>query len=273
VTGASSGIGEAFAGELAAAGVDLVLVARNLSALEQVARRARLLGVHVEVVCADLSSESGVDRVVAAISDAEPSIDLLVNNAGVGRSGAFVDLSSKDVHDTMRVNNDALVRLTHAALPRMIDADRGSLIHVSSIAARRPAPHHALYVASKAFISNLGLALSEELALTNVTSTTVLVGYTRTNYFERNGMTPEVADCRWASAEQVARQALEAALERRTLISTGPSHRWLRRLSTRFPSLAHSWAGRAVKQLRTVALDRRLQVIPAMAVVEAMRLS
>jgi short-subunit dehydrogenase len=261
VTGASSGIGEAFADELAAAGVDLVVVGRDLTALESVASRARALGVHVEVICADLSEERAVVRVMAAMRDAEPMFDLLVNNAGIGRAGPFADLSSVDLHETMRVNNDALVRLTHTALLRMTAANRGWLIHVPSVASRGPVTGHAVYIASKAFITNFGQSMSQELSNTNITSTTVLVGYTRTRYFERNGMSPDVADSKWATAEQVARQALDAAREHRSLITTGPSHRWLRRLATRFPGLADSYAGRKLRQLRALTVGSRTHVI------------
>jgi short-subunit dehydrogenase len=269
VTGASSGIGEAFAHELAAIGVDLVIVGRNVGALEAVADRCRALGVRVDVLAADLSEERGVAEVVASIRDAQPIVDLLVNNAGVGRAGAFIDLSLNDLHETMNVNNAALVRLTHAALPRMVDADRGCVIHVSSTASQVPVSHHSVYAATKAFVTNFGQSLSRELAHTNVTSTTVLAGYTRTNYFERNGMAPDVADCRWASAEQVARQALDAARQQRPLITTGPSHRWLRQVSTRFPGVTRSVVGRTLKQLRTLALDRRMQCVPLISIVES----
>ncbi|MEO7403375.1 MAG: SDR family NAD(P)-dependent oxidoreductase [Burkholderiales bacterium] len=260
VTGASSGVGEAFADELAALGVDLVIVGRDLTALETVAGRARGRGVHVEIVRADLSDEQGVAKVVASIRSAEPMVDLLVNNAGIGRAGAFVDLSSVDVHETMRVNNDALVRLTHAALLRMKQADRGCLIHVSSAASGGPVAGHALYVATKAFVTNFGQAISQEFAGTIVTSTTVLVGYTRTKYFERNGMAPEIAESKWASASQVARQALDAASERRSLVTTGPSHRWLRRLSTRYPGLVDSFVGRRLRQCRGFVVGDRMRV-------------
>src|SRR5689334_8728015 len=106
VTGASSGIGEAFADNLAEAGVDLVLVGRNEPALEAVAERARARGVHAEIVSADLSEEDGVAQVEDVIRNAHPMIDLLVNNAGIGRAGRFVDLSPNDILETMRVNND-----------------------------------------------------------------------------------------------------------------------------------------------------------------------
>jgi short-subunit dehydrogenase len=257
VTGASSGIGEAFVDDLAAAGVDLIIVGRSADALQEVAIRNRERGVDVDIICADLSEEEGVAQVIDAIRNAEPMIDLLVNNAGIGRGGAFVDLSPLHLHETMRVNNDALIRLTHAALPRMVEADHGCVILLSSSAASGPVPNHAVYVASKAFVSNFGQALSQELADTNVTCTTVLTGMTRTNYFERNAMEHDVAESRFASAEQVAQQALRGARECRTLVYTGSSHPWLLQMSNRFPLLTNSYAVRQLKNLRIRLIEQR----------------
>ena len=251
MTGASSGIGEAFADLLAQSGVDLVLVGRNEEALEAVADRARHRGVDVVVVCADLAVDVDLSRVEALIRDGEPMIDLLVNNAGLGPAGPFVDLPRPDFEATMRVNNNALVGLTHAALSRMLAADRGWLIHISSAACSEPVAGHAVYAATKAFVTSFGQSLSGELAGSNVVSTTVLPSYTRTNYFERNGVTPYVPDHKWVSAATVARESLEAARAGETLVHTGPSPRWLRRLSARFPTLAHGVVGRQAKQLRS----------------------
>ena len=221
MTGASSGIGEAFADLLAESGADLVLVGRNTAALEAVADRARRLGVDVTVMSIDLVDDRDVAKVEASIRSAEPMIDLLVNNAGLGQAGPFVSLSAPEVHQTMRVNNDALVRLTHAALPRMIDADRGWLIHISSAASGGPVADHAIYAATKAFVTSFGQSLSAELAGTNIVSTTVLPSYTRTNYFERNGVSPQIPDNQWLSAEQVAAESLDAAAMARRSFTPG----------------------------------------------------
>lgn len=256
VTGASSGIGEAFADLLAESGVDLVLVGRNEVALEAVASRARRWGVDVTTMAVDLADDRGLTDIEAVIRQAEPMVDLLVNNAGLGQAGPFASLSRPQVLDTMRVNNDALIRLTHAALPRMLDADRGWLIHISSANSMGPVADHAVYAATKAFVTSFGQSLAGELAGTRVVTTTVLPSYTRTNYFERNGVAPQIADHQWVSAELVARESLDAALGGQTLIHTGPSPRWLRRLSSRFPAIAGSAIGRQAKQLRTFVAQR-----------------
>ena len=256
MTGASSGIGEAFADLLAQSGVDVVLVGRNAEALEAVADRARRSGVEVVVMCADLADDVDLHRVERLIRDDEPMIDLLVNNAGLGQAGPFATLSLSDVNETMRVNNDALVRLTRVALPRMIDADRGWLIHISSAACAGPVADHAIYAATKAFVTSFGQSLSAELASTSIISTTVLPSYTRTNYFERNGVSPQIPDQQWLTAEQVAAESLDAARKGETVIHTGPSARWLRRLSARFPTLAHGFVGRQAKQIRGLVADK-----------------
>jgi short-subunit dehydrogenase len=257
VTGASSGIGEAFADLLSGSGVDLVLVGRNEEALEAVADRARRRGVEVTTMAVDLADDADLARVEAMLHDGEPMIDLLVNNAGLGPAGPFARQSAHDLRSTMRVNNDALVRLSHAALPRMLDADRGWLIQISSSASSAVIGGQAVYVATKAFVTSFGQSLSAELAGTKIVNTTVLPSYTRTNYFERNGVTPAIADEMWVSAELVARESLAAAAAGQVLVNPGPSPSWLRRLSARFPTLARSPVGRLAKKMRALVASTR----------------
>jgi short-subunit dehydrogenase len=115
---------------------------------------------------------------------------------------------------------------------------------------------HAIYAATKAFVTSFGQSLSAELADTNIVSTTVLPSYTRTNYFERNGVSPQIPDNQWVSAEQVAAESLDAARDGQTIIHTGPSARWLRRLSARFPALSQGVVGRQAKQARSFVADK-----------------
>jgi short-subunit dehydrogenase len=251
VTGASSGIGEGFADELGSANVGLILVGRDLIALEAVATRARAKGVQADVLQADLSTEEGVARVVSAIRDANPPVDLLVNNAGLGQFGWFVELPLERAVETMRVNNDALVRLTHAAVASMLEAGHGSIIQISSMASASPGQQQAVYAATKAFVSSFGQALSEELAGTPVTCTTVLPGFTRTNYFSRVGLSVEIPERHWMTAKQIARISLDAAQEGRPLVIPGTRNRWKITIATQFPSLAK---GRAKRRTRR-ALD------------------
>lgn len=248
VTGASSGIGEALVGHLAAAGTDIVLVGRDGDALDRVATRARSMGVDAFVLAADLATDAGVGQVVSAIVESEPMIDLLVNNAGAGQAGSFVDLPLASALEVMRVNNDALVALTHAALLAMVAAGRGCVIQISSTASACPGPGQAVYAASKAFVSSLGQALSTELEGTGVTCTTVLPGYTRTRYFERIGEAPDIPDKYWMTADEVARVALDGARRQLPLVIPGAVNRWAIMMATAFPT---STKGRVVRQIQT----------------------
>jgi short-subunit dehydrogenase len=246
VTGASSGIGEAFADELASSNVDVILVGRNLDALEAVAGRARSRMVNAQVVCADLSTDKGISRVESVI-DASGAVDLLVNCAGLGQWGSFADLPLHGAVATVQVNNLALVRLTDAALTRMLKNGRGTIIQISSMASMAPGPQQAVYAATKAFVSSFGQALTAELDTTPVTCTTVLPGFTRTNYFARVGLSPQVPESHWMTSQQVASMSLAAAAQGHPLVIPGARNRWKLAIATPFPSLTK---GRAVAQAR-----------------------
>ena len=213
VTGASAGIGTAFARSLAASGWDLVLVARNRERLEELARS--LSGEHrvqVEVCAADLSGDSGVAATEEKIRNL-PALDLLVNNAGFGTYGQFADLPAEQEAAEIRLNVLALARLTRAALPGMISRGRGSIINVSSIAGFQAAPFNATYGATKAFVTSFTEALSEEVRGTGVRVQALCPGLTRTEFQDRAGIdissVPAFASM---SAEEVVDSSL-AALE------------------------------------------------------------
>jgi short-subunit dehydrogenase len=256
VTGASSGIGEGFAEELADDHVDLILVGRDREALERVAARARERGVRADILQADLSGADGVERVAAAIRGCEPAVDLLVNNAGLGQWGWFADLPLAGAVETLRVNNEALVCLSYAAIERMRPAGRGTIVQVSSMAAAAPGPQQAVYAASKAFVSSFGQALSMELASTPITCTTVLPGFTRSNYFARVGLDVNLPDNRWMTARELARLTLDAARQGRPLVIPGTRNRMKIFVATPFPSLAYGRAKRGTRQ--AMATVRRL---------------
>ena len=158
VTGASSGLGEQFARQLAARGSSLVLVARSADRLAALADELRAKHpVTVSTVPADLSQAEQVSRVVAHA--AATQVDVLVNNAGFGTYGTFAGLDPGREHAEVMVNAVAVVDLAHAVLPRMLARRRGGIITVASSIAFQPSPHHAVYGATKAF----ALAFSEAL--------------------------------------------------------------------------------------------------------------
>src|SRR5690606_24519244 len=163
VTGASAGIGRAFAERLARDAWDLLLVARRRDRLEALAETLRAAhGRRVDVLAVDLTDAGGVRAVEERITK-EPTLELLVNNAGFGTSGPFVQRDRHGEEQEVRLNVLALLRLTHAALEAFCGRGHGSVINVSSLAGFQPAPFNATYGATKAFVNAFTQAVAEEL--------------------------------------------------------------------------------------------------------------
>jgi short-subunit dehydrogenase len=227
VTGASSGIGAALARRLAAEGTDLVVVARDKARLDALAaelggEECAGDGVAVEVLPADLADAALLAAVEARVADHRRPIDLLVNNAGFGTYGPFVEADVDTETQEIALNVTALVRLTHAALRAMVPRGRGSITNISSMAALQATPGNATYGATKGFVAMFGEALSSELAGTGVTVTTVLPGFTRTEFHERADVEPRrPLGMPWQSAEDCAAEALAAAHAGRPWVVTG----------------------------------------------------
>lgn len=185
VTGASAGLGEAFARRLAQQGANLVLVARSEEKLERLAETLRSTNeVRVVVLPADLSSAEAVDDLVAQTRSRDLRIDILVNNAGYGVFENFVDTSLARQIGQVDVNVRALVSLTYAFIPDMIAAHRGGVINLASTAAFQPLAGASVYAASKAFVLFFSEGLSLELEKTGVTVTAACPGPVATRFFE-----------------------------------------------------------------------------------------
>jgi short-subunit dehydrogenase len=210
VTGASTGLGHAFARALAARGYDLVVVARDEARLQELATEVTPSAA-TEVLAADLTGPDGLAAVEARLRDRERPVDVLVNNAGFGTSGRFAELPL-DIEDRqLRLNVLAVVRLTHAALEGMLERSRGGIINVSSLAAYQPTPENAVYGATKAFVHSFSQALHEETRETGVRVMVLAPGFTRTEFQERAGVDAgRVPDILWQTAEAVVFPALEA---------------------------------------------------------------
>jgi hypothetical protein len=213
VTGASAGIGEAFARALAERHYDLVLVARRRDRLDALAKE---LGerhrVAATVEAADLVEDADLARLAEQVAADAP--DLLVNNAGFGTVGRFAELEPEREIEEIRLNVIALVRLTRAALPGMLARGRGAIVNVSSLAGECPGPFTATYAATKAFVTSFSQALHEEVHGSGVTVQALLPGFTRTEFQEVAGVDPgRIPAFAWMSPEQVVRDSL-AALRR-----------------------------------------------------------
>lgn len=188
MTGASVGIGQAFAERLARDGWSLTIVARRGARLRSLARKLHQAhGVRVSVMVADLTRPAALAAVEARIAR-DRTLELLVNDAGMGDFGPFHERDRASHDAEIRLNVLAVVRLTHAALPGMIRRGRGAVINVSSLAAFQPCPYIATYGGTKAFLNSFGEALREELRGTGVQVQTLCPGGTQTELFARAGV-------------------------------------------------------------------------------------
>lgn len=210
ITGASRGIGEAFADRLAARGVDLILIARSSAPLEVVAQRARTLGRKVTVLTADLAQPEAADTIEREIRQRDLIVDHLINNAGVGPNGKFQTLPSSQHLPTIDVNVRAVVDLSARLLPGMVERKRGGLLNVASTAAWQGLMWLPVYSASKAFVITWSEAVWVGLRGTGVRCCSVSPGPVDTGFFEANRL--EMTPPKWAmqSAETVAQRALRA---------------------------------------------------------------
>ncbi|GAB2547546.1 SDR family NAD(P)-dependent oxidoreductase [Nocardia heshunensis] len=214
VTGASSGIGAAFAAALAARGCDLVLVARREPRLRELATELQAAhGVSVRVLPADLASADGLSSVTALFEDPANPIDILINNAGFATHGALADHTAAKVREEIAVNVAALAELTHAALPPMVRRDRGVIVNIASTAAFQPIPFMAVYGATKAFVLSFTEALWGELEGAGVTALAVCPGATDTEFFDVAGEAASVGSRQ--TPQQVVATALRT-LDRKT---------------------------------------------------------
>lgn len=186
ITGASAGIGRDLAGLFAADGWRLILVARRadaLRALEAELRRAH--GTETFILPMDLAERESPERIRKGVEKEGLTVDALVNNAGFGSFGPFVEAPAGPQLEMIQVNVSALVHLTRLFLPGMVERRSGRILNVASLAAFQPGPLMAVYYASKAFVLSFSEALTEELRGSGVTVTALCPGPTRTEFGKR----------------------------------------------------------------------------------------
>lgn len=209
VTGASSGMGQQFARDLARRGSDLVLVARRTERLEELAHQLREAhGVAVTSLAADLSEPSPGLALRAQLADRGLRVATLVNCAGVGVNDLFAEADVQEQQRQIAVNVAALVGLTHAFLPDLLHAGDGALVNVASVVGTMPAPRMAVYGASKAFVISFTTALHHELRGSGVTVLALVPGSTRTEFFTTSNTSENGVP--FQTPEQVVTSALAA---------------------------------------------------------------
>ncbi len=231
ITGASSGIGRALAIELSANGYRLTLVARRKEKLDELAKELR---TSVDIVSLDLTDRAALEH--WALSLTAP-IDLLINNAGFGDAGPFLEANWKKLESMLELNVLSLTRLCHLVGPKMVTQGHGSIVNVASTAAFMPGPLMATYFASKAYVLHFTEALANELAPAGIHVMALCPGATRTEFFDRAGETTLGAqEKRLPTATDVARFTLESLKSKRIVAVHGLRNRlmvFLTRLTPR----------------------------------------
>ncbi len=221
VTGASSGIGEAFTRQLAARGHDLTLVARRTDRMQALAKELRSQhSVKISVHTADLGTHAGRAPVATMLRTKGPW--LLVNNAGFGSRGRFVDLDAKREAEEVELNVVAVHELTAAVLPGNVDSGKGAVINVASTAAYQAIPYMATYAATKAFVLHFTEAIARELHGTGVRAMALCPGPTRTEFDQVAGMSALFNMAMPMSADAVVRSGLRALDRGHAICVPGP---------------------------------------------------
>ncbi|MGE7687530.1 SDR family NAD(P)-dependent oxidoreductase [Peribacillus simplex] len=221
VTGASSGIGEQFARQLAKEGGDLVLVARSKNKLENLASELRKKhGVKVEVIPTDLGKEGAPGELYRQCQLLNLEIELLVNNAGFATHGLFEQVSGVRQHEEVMLNVAAVVDMTHLFLPDMLCRNSGAVINVASTAGFQPLPYMAVYGATKAFVLSFTQALWWENRNSGVQFLTLCPGATDTGFFNVVGK-EEAAVGKKDTPERVVEVALRALKDGKLYVVPG----------------------------------------------------
>ena len=227
VTGASAGIGAAFARIYASHGYDVALTARRADRLETLASEIRLrFGVEALVIAADLGEPGAPDALLAEIESHGRVVDALVNNAGYGLPGAYADTEWPDQRSMLQVMLVAVCELTHKVLPGMVERKFGRIVNVASLAGLTPgSAGHTLYGATKSFLIKFSQSLHLENQATGVHVSALCPGFTWSEFHDVNATRAQISQSTpewlWLGADEVAAAGYEAAEANRPVCITG----------------------------------------------------
>lgn len=246
VTGASSGIGKAFAELLAAKGYTVVLTARRSDRLDALATELReKYQVAAHTIVADLAQPDASAGIAAELAARGLTIDLLVNNAGYGVPGSYVNVAWADHQRFMQVMVTAVLDLTYRLLPGMLERRWGRIINIASVAGMVSAPAgHTLYGASKSFLIRFSEALSSENAANGVNVTAVCPGFTWSEFHDVTGTRDKmnrVPGLLWLKADDVARDGYEAVMKGHSVVVNGGVYRFLVWMTGAMPRSLSRW--------------------------------
>jgi short-subunit dehydrogenase len=222
ITGATSGIGLHLTHEFATHGHPLILVAPVQAELESVAQELRVKhGVDVDVIACDLQDAGAIDDLLRRLEDS--TVDILVNNAGLGQRGRFWEIPLDTHLAIVQVNIEAVLRLTSALLPAMVQRGRGGVLTTASVAGFEPGPNLAVYHASKAFVLSWSEALATELEDTGVTATALCPGPTDTDFFAKADMenTRAFQQANLMAPQDVAKIGYKAFMDKERVVVAG----------------------------------------------------
>lgn len=224
ITGPTSGIGAGFARRYARDGYDLVLVARDVARMDQLADELRANAGHIEVLQADLAEAAGRDKVIERLG---AGVRVLVNNAGFGTSGEFWEADPAQLQSQLDVNVTAVMHLTRAALPPMLDAGAGTVINIASVAGLLPG-RGSTYSASKAWVVSFTEGLANGLQGTGVGVHAVCPGYVRTEFHSRAGIDmASVPSLLWLEVDDVVSASLADIARGKVLSVPGVQYKYL----------------------------------------------
>ena len=250
ITGASSGIGASIARNLASRGYSTVLTARRTERLEALASEIQKAHrVRTIVVASDLGEASGASGLIARVADLGVQVDVLVNNAGFGVYGPFVDQDPTRVGRMIELNTVALTTLTHHYVRQMVKRGSGRVLQVSSIGAYQPSPLYAVYSATKSYVLSFSQALHHELRGTGVSVSTVCPGLTATEFHDvAVHKKPKWMDWITMTADDVAEAGVHAMLRGRAVVTPGLANKLTGLLVKMMPrSWATAVAGRTMR--------------------------
>ncbi len=245
ITGASAGIGAAFARIYASHGYDVALTARRLDRLEALAAEIRMrFGVEAYAISADLADPGGVDAVLAAVAAEGREIDALVNNAGYGLPGTFDKTSWADQSAFLQVMLTSVCEMTHKVLPGMVERRFGRIVNVASLAGLAPgSAGHTLYAATKSFLVKFSQSLHLENLANGVHASALCPGFTLSEFHDVNGTRAQVSQSlpawMWLGADEVAAAGYEAAEANRPVCVTGAPNKAIAVLAKIIPD---EWA-------------------------------
>lgn len=214
ITGSSSGIGKAFAYLLAQKGVNLILTARSENKLSEISEDLQSkYDINVSYIVADLTGPNASQKIFDELQHKKISVDLLINNAGVGKWTNFLDQSLASYQEMIQLNISSLVTLSQLFLPNMLKHKNGGIINIASTGALQPCPYIAVYCASKSFVLNFSESLHGEYFDKGVTVTAICPGNTQTNFQETANANTEGMD--YETPEEVAKQSIQALINRK----------------------------------------------------------